>query len=88
MEPSLRRAVKKMSWGEVPDSSINPQTNQAACHPSQLLAFHIRFNIGDLEGATNDLKAFQMYNHFPANREITTKAGLCKNLWHNDCGYD
>jgi hypothetical protein len=46
--------------------------------------FHARFNIGDLEGAASDLKMNQIYNHFPANREITTKGGLCKNLW-NTC---
>jgi hypothetical protein len=28
-----------------------------------------------------DLKPSQFYNHHPSNREITTKAGLCKNLW-------
>lgn len=27
------------------------------------------------------MKAQQWYNHFPNNRELTTKAGLCKNLW-------
>jgi hypothetical protein len=43
--------------------------------------FHIRFNISDLEGSAIDLKPQQFYNHHPQNREFTTKAGLCKNLW-------
>ena len=44
---------------------------------------HIRFDIDDLEGAHTELNPKQMYNHFPYNREITTKAGLCKNLVFN-----
>ena len=27
------------------------------------------------------MRGNQWYNHFPNNRELTTKAGLCKNLW-------
>lgn len=43
--------------------------------------FHIRFDITDKEGNQNKLRNSQWYNHFPNNRELTTKAGLCKNLW-------
>ena len=45
--------------------------------------FHVRFNIGDLEGAAKDLQPRHFYNHFPQNRELVTKMGLCKNLWFN-----
>ena len=58
-----------MGWAEV------PQNKECSS------LFHIRFNISDLEGALNDLKPNQFYNHHPSNRELTTKAGLCKNLW-------
>jgi hypothetical protein len=34
----------------------------------------------------NDLKPCHFYNHHPANRELTTKAGLCKNLWQGCFG--
>lgn len=46
---------------------------------------HIRFTIEDqLENEKKDvLKGIQFYNHFPGNRELTTKAGLCRNLWFN-----
>jgi tubulin monoglycylase TTLL3/8 len=27
------------------------------------------------------MRGNQWYNHFPNNRELTTKSGLCKNLW-------
>ena len=57
--------MHKLGWIEVPQT--------AKCH--------IRFSISDLEGSTLDLKPSQFYNHHPSNREITTKAGLCKNLW-------
>ena len=40
--------------------------------------FHIKFDVSDL-GVK--IKTNQLYNHFPDNRELTTKAGLCKNLW-------
>lgn len=33
------------------------------------------------------IKPHQFYNHYPDNREITTKAGLCKNLWTN-CSHE
>lgn len=60
-----------MGWTEVKMRS----------HPSSDTFFHIRFNILDLEGSADDLKKNQFYNHHPCNREFTTKAGLCKNLW-------
>jgi hypothetical protein len=40
------------------------------------------FDIADKEGNLSKLHHKQWYNHFPNNRELTTKAGLCKNLWH------
>lgn len=40
--------------------------------------FHIKFDVADVDVKT---KPHQFYNHFPDNRELTTKAGLCKNLW-------
>ena len=43
----------------------------------------MRFNISDLEGSSKDLNPKQFYNHFPQNRELVTKMGLCKNLWFN-----
>jgi hypothetical protein len=47
--------------------------------------FHVKFDISDI--AQEKVSAKQMYNHFPDNRELTTKAGLCKNLWYN-CSYE
>lgn len=70
-EPYYRRAAKQLGWQQVPQQKESKQP------------FHIRFNVGDLEGAATDLKPNQLYNHFPCNRELTTKAGLCKNLWFN-----
>ena len=70
-EPYYRRAAKKLGWIQVPQNKDAKRN------------FQIRFNIGDLEGAANDLKPNQFYNHFPNNRELTTKAGLCRNLWFN-----
>lgn len=72
-EPFYRRAMKKLGWNQIPqqpggDSKFN---------------FHIRFNVSDLEGSSKDLKPHQFYNHFPTNRELVTKMGLCKNLWFN-----
>ena len=46
--------------------------------------FHVKFDVSDLDIKVNQN---QLYNHFPDNREITTKAGLCKNLW-NLCSYE
>jgi hypothetical protein len=40
--------------------------------------FHVLFDTADIDCK---VKANQFYNHFPENREFTTKAGLCKNLW-------
>jgi len=45
--------------------------------------FHLKYDIADKEGTVNKLQGKQWYNHFPNNRELTTKAGLCKNLWHH-----
>jgi hypothetical protein len=75
-EGFLRRAVKKMGWSEVPPSvNMFKESN-----------FHIRFSISDLEGTTDDLRKNHFYNHHPNNREITTKSGLCKNLWQGCFG--
>eukprot|EP00347_Sterkiella_histriomuscorum_P013320 403365167 len=71
VEPYLKRNMQKLGWLET--------TN-----PTQ---FHIRFDITDKEGSQNKLRNSQWYNHFPNNRELTTKAGLCKNLWQQ-CPYD
>ena len=70
-EPYYRRAAKRLGWQQVPQQKDPRQP------------FHIRFNVSDLEGAGTDVKPNQIYNHFPCNRELTTKAGLCKNLWFN-----
>jgi hypothetical protein len=40
--------------------------------------FHVKFDVSDLD---EKVKPHQYYNHFSDNREITTKAGICKNLW-------
>jgi hypothetical protein len=40
--------------------------------------FHVKFDISDIE---IKVKANYLYNHFPDNRQLTTKAGLCKNLF-------
>ena len=34
----------------------------------------------DTESDYQNLKPGQLFNHFPNNRELTTKAGLCKNI--------
>jgi hypothetical protein len=40
---------------------------------------HVKFDIAD----TNiKVKSNYFYNHFPDNRQLTTKAGLCKNLYN------
>ncbi|CDW84976.1 protein monoglycylase ttll8 [Stylonychia lemnae] len=71
VEPYLKRNMLKLGWIDTTNSSM----------------FHIRFDITDKEGNQNKLRNSQWYNHFPNNREITTKAGLCKNLWQQ-CPYD
>jgi len=48
---------------------------------SKAIPFHIRYDITDKEGTLKNMRGSQWYNHFPNNRELTTKAGLCKNLW-------
>ena len=40
----------------------------------------MKFDVADVDVK---LKPYQFYNHFADNRELTTKAGLCKNLWTN-----
>ena len=55
--------------------------NIASADPSK---FHVKFDVSDLDVKVNQN---QLYNHFADNREITTKAGLCKNLW-NLCPYE
>ena len=44
----------------------------------------IKFDVADIDVK---VKHGQVYNHFPGNRELTTKAGLAKNLWFN-CQYE
>ena len=51
---------------------------------SDTTKFHVKFDVSDIDIKVN---SNQLYNHFPDNREITTKAGLCKNLW-NLCPYE
>ena len=70
-EPFYRRAMKKLNWSQIPQDDHSKAN------------FHIRFNIGDLEGSSKDLQPKHFYNHFPTNRELVTKMGLCKNLWFN-----
>ena len=38
---------------------------------------HVKFDVLDIEQIK---KERQFYNHFPDNRQITTKAGLCRNM--------
>ena len=71
-EPFYRRAIRKLGWKEV-------SQNEAVFKSG----FHIRLTISDLEGSSKDLQARHFYNHFPQNRELVTKMGLCKNLWFN-----
>jgi hypothetical protein len=40
-------------------------------------SFHIKFDVSDIDVK---VKPSQFYNHFPDNRHLTTKVGLCKNL--------
>lgn len=58
MEPYFRKAVRKIGWVEVMQHDMHGKKGSiAGAHPMynhQL--FHIRFNIGDLEGAATDLK--------------------------------
>jgi hypothetical protein len=67
IEPYMKRCMQKLGW--VLSSSNGNQ-------------FNLKYDIADKEGTINKLHNKQWYNHFPNNRELTTKAGLCKNLWH------
>jgi hypothetical protein len=90
MDMNLRKAVRKLGWIETQNPEqlqLHNKGSQLAGHqlghPSLANHFHVRFNLADLEGTATDVKQNQLYNHFPQNRELTTKGGLCKNLWHN-----
>jgi len=62
----MKRCMAKLGWNLLPGGN----------------SFQIMFDISDKEGNLSKLHPKQWYNHFPNNRELTTKAGLCKNLWH------
>ena len=66
----MKRCMQKLGWNlSIPGG---PPT----------AIFHMKYDIADKEGTINKMQNKQWYNHFPNNRELTTKAGLCKNLWH------
>ena len=73
-EPFYRRAMKRLGWSLVEQKK------------GEQIKFHVRLNVEDLDGACNDMKPHQFYNHFPGNRQLTTKGGLCRNLWFNCFG--
>ena len=52
--------------------------------PSGSDKFHVKFDVLDENVKVN---ANQYYNHFVDNRQLTTKAGLCRNLW-TQCHYE
>lgn len=62
----IRRALKKRNWYE------NKLTNS--------VAFNLKWCYNDCDSDYKNLKPGQFYNHFPNNRELTTKSGLAKNL--------
>jgi hypothetical protein len=43
-------------------------------------SFHLKWVFSDSEPDYKTLKQGQMFNHFPNNREVTTKSGLCNRL--------
>jgi hypothetical protein len=75
-EPHIRRAVERRShhWY---DSRIRYQGSGCV--------YDIKFEFQDQPSdySSANLKSSQMYNHFQYNTEITTKSGLCKNLYQN-----
>lgn len=62
----IRRALKKRNWTE------NKITNS--------LAYNLKWCYNDSDYDYKNLRPGQYYNHFPNNRELTTKSGLAKNL--------
>ena len=62
----MRRALKKRNWVE--NKNFNSQ------------AYHFKWCYNDSEYDYKNLKPGQIFNHFPSNRELTTKSGLAKNL--------
>jgi tubulin monoglycylase TTLL3/8 len=62
----VRRGLKRRGWHE-----NLTQTSTA---------FHLRWVFSDAESVYKTLKPGQLFNHFPNNRELTTKSGLCKRM--------
>jgi Tubulin-tyrosine ligase family/IQ calmodulin-binding motif len=62
----MRRALKRLGWIE--NKNFNSQ------------AYHLKWCYNDSDYDYKNLKPGQLYNHFPNNRELTTKSGLSKNL--------
>lgn len=45
------------------------------------MIYDVKFEVQDQQSDYSHLRGFQIFNHFPNNSEITTKAGLTKNLY-------
>ena len=73
-EPHLRRAVERRSefWVENKSKFLGGGA-----------IFDVKFEFQDQPADYSSLRAGQMFNHFQSNTEITTKSGLCKNLYLN-----
>jgi hypothetical protein len=75
-EPHLKRAVERRSQFWYDNKSR---------YPGSGAVFDIKFEFQDQPSdySTANLRPCQMFNHFQYNTEITTKSGLCKNLYLN-----
>ena len=62
----IRRALTRLGWIENKNHLSN--------------AFHLKWTFSDTEADYKTLKPGQMFNHFPNNRDLTTKSGLCNRL--------
>lgn len=62
----IRQTLKERGWVENRTAGSN--------------AFHLKWVYTDNESDYKTLLPGQKFNHFPNNREITTKSGLCQNL--------
>ena len=73
-EPHLKRAVERRSQYWIENKNK---------FPGGAAVFDIKFEFQDHPADYSNLRGCQMFNHFQANTEITTKSGLCKTLYAN-----
>jgi hypothetical protein len=45
------------------------------------MIYDVKFEIQDQQADYSIMKMQQIFNHFPNNSEVTTKAGLARNLY-------